>query len=185
MVIILENEIKIIYPRTIYDVINNYLEVKIKDIINEFMEYGKVILEQDFKYNLDITYDLYTYKNYISYIFYVSIFLGGAHPDNRIFTVNFDKESNKTITIDDILIKKDNLNILSTESRRLLKENKGIGKDKDSLEMLEVGTSTNKTNFRNFVFTNDGILIIFEQYQVAPYSSGVFRVVIPYELLDI
>lgn len=180
----LENEIKVVYPRTIYDTVNEYLEVKIKDIINEFMEYGKVVLEQSFKYTLYITYEQYTYQKYISYVFYVSIFLGGAHPDNRIFTVNFDKELNQIITIE-YIAKNDDLSILSQESRKKLKENNNIGKDKNSLKMLNEGTKPTVNNFKNFVFTENGLLIIFEQYQVAPYSSGVFKVVIPYKLLNL
>ena len=47
--------------------------------------------------------------------------------------------------------------------------------------MLLEGTSPKEENFKNFAFSKDGLILFFEQYQVAPYSEGSFRVVIPYD----
>lgn len=175
---------KITYPRTKYLYLNNYISLNIGKIINEFLEGGKVVAEPFFDYYLIINYDEFSYKNYLSYVFYVSIYTGGAHPDNRIFTINYDKLKNKIIKIDDIINNKALLDI-SRESRRQLLSDKNIGHDQNSLEMLTSGTTPNSENFKNFVFTDKGIVIYFEQYQVAPYAAGSFSVLIPYNLLSI
>lgn len=178
--IIIKNEINISYPRTKYPILSNEIDNRIKKFINQFMEYGKEITDFDFTYTLDITYDEYKNKNYLSYVFYTSTYTGGAHPDNQIFTINYDIEKNKLITIDDLIINDSTLLALSTESRRLLKQNQNIGKDQNSLNMLMSGTTPNKDNFKNFVFSENGLIIYFEPYQVAPYSSGSFKILIPY-----
>lgn len=179
MVIIIKNEINISYPRTKYPLLNETITKEIKTILNEFMEYAKSELEFNFTYTLDINYEEYSYNNYLSFVFYTSIYTGGAHPDNKIFTINYDILNNKIITIDDI-ISNDKLLTLSNESRKILMQNKNIEHDKNSKEMLVEGTKPLKNNFRNFVFSENGLIIYFEQYQIAPYSSGSFKVLIPY-----
>ena len=46
--------------------------------------------------------------------------------------------------------------------------------------MMYEGTKPIKDNFKNFVFTKDGILLLFNYYQVAPYSQGEFQIIVPY-----
>lgn len=50
--------------------------------------------------------------------------------------------------------------------------------------MIEDGTKPINNNFKNFAFSEDGLIIFFEQYQVAPYSFGNFEVIIPYSKLS-
>ena len=40
-----------------------------------------------------------------------------------------------------------------------------------------------ESNFNTFALTNDGLLIFFGRYQVAPYYKGEFEVLIPYKYL--
>ena len=56
-------------------------------------------------------------------------------------------------------------------------------KDIVDISMLMEGTMPNTLNYSNFVFSNDGIIIYFSYYQVAPYSSGMFNVLINYKYL--
>lgn len=177
--IIIKNEINVSYPRTKYPLLNDDITKKIKAIINEFINYSKTELEYNFTYTVDITYEEFTFNNYLSFVFYTSVYTGGAHPDNKIFTINYDILNNKIITIESIL-KENTLKNLSTESRKILLQNKEIEKDKDSLSMLTEGTTPKKENFRNFIFTENGLIIYFEQYQIAPYYKGSFKVLIPY-----
>ena len=71
------------------------------------------------------------------------------------------------------------LNIFSKISRNELMHNKDIV----DISMLMEGTMPNILNYSNFVFSNDGIIIYFSYYQVAPYSSGMFEVLINYKYL--
>jgi len=179
-VIIIENKINILYPTTTYFKLNNVIQDSISNITNKFLDYSKENLEMSTNYSLNITYESYTYGNYISYVFFISMYTGGAHPNNKIFTINFNILENKIINIDDIIKSQFTLEFLSKESRKLLGEDKNIGKDKNSIEMLINGTKPDKLNFRNFAFSKEGLVLYFEQYQVAPYSSGIFKVTIPY-----
>jgi len=52
------------------------------------------------------------------------------------------------------------------------------------LGMLESGTRPTLQNFKNFAFGDDGLILFFENYQVAPYFYGSFQVKIPYSKLD-
>ena len=68
------------------------------------------------------------------------------------------------------------MNILSKISREKLIYNKNITDTK----MMYDGTYPSYDNFTNFVFTKDGLLFFFKWYQVAPYSSGKFEILISY-----
>ena len=56
-------------------------------------------------------------------------------------------------------------------------------KDKEIIQMMIEGTSEKIENYSNFAITNNGILVFFDYYQVAPYYYGVQKVLIPYNKL--
>lgn len=175
------NNYKIItyYPKTDYPKLNNVINDKIYEYIKEFKEN---VNSSDYPinqyYSLIILYDCYEYDNYISYIFRIEDYTGGAHPNHRIYTVVYDIKNNVIITIDDLINKNQNiLNIFSENSREILKSNDKI----TSSTMLYEGTKPKKENFTNFVFSKNGIILFFPQYQVAPYSQGEFNVVLDYK----
>ncbi len=175
------NNYKIIayYPKTDYLKLNNVINDKIYEYIKEFKEN---VNSSDYPinqyYSLIILYDCYEYDNYISYIFRIEDYTGGAHPNHRIYTVVYDIKNNVIITIDDLINKNQNiLNIFSENSREILKSNDKI----TSSTMLYEGTKPKKENFTNFVFSKNGIILFFQEYQVAPYSQGEFNVVLDYK----
>lgn len=181
----MKNEIRVIYPRSKYRLLNQEFRKYIDSILQEFLEYGEVTTQLDFPYTLDTYYEKYAEKNYLSYVFFTSMYTGGAHPNNTIYTISYNQKSNEIITVTDLISKNPNiLEILSQESRVILKKYPRF-QNLDMLDMLIEGTKPNIENFRNFAFSKDGLIIFFEQYQVAPYSEGSFRVVIPYDKLNI
>ena len=79
--------------------------------IYEYYKLNKVITENinyylkdntDNYYFLYIDYKDYEYKEYISIVLYISYFTGGAHPNYEIKTINYNKNTNKFIDIDDL-----------------------------------------------------------------------------------
>ena len=52
----------------------------------------------------------------------------------------------------------------------------------EDINMLLEGTIPIINNFKNFVFS-DNIIIFFEEYQIAPYSSGIISLDIPYYMI--
>lgn len=178
----MKNEIRITYPRTEYSVLNQEIKKYIDSILKEFMEYGEAPIQPDFPYTLDTYYEKYANEDYLSYVFFTSMYTGGAHPNNTITTITYDKKENKIITISDLVNKSSNLlEFLSEESRRILKKYPSFQTPYFMEDMLLEGTEPILENFRNFAFSKDGLILFFEQYQVAPYSDGSFRVVIPYD----
>ncbi len=180
-------KLNIYYPYTSYKLLNSSIKKKIKTeidlLLDTIKEYG---VRPNQYYSLFINYDKYNYKNYVSYVFYISSYTGGAHPNNTIWTISYDEDKNKIISIDNLVKKDPNiLNTLSTFSKDALKKDKRFkDTNNDIKSMIEDGTKPINDNFKNFAFSEDGLIIFFEQYQVAPYSFGNFEVIIPYSKLS-
>ena len=167
-------EINIDFNNTKYKLLNEKINRKLDSIIKDFKKY---IPDINQTYTLEITHEYYEYKDYLSYVFFIESYTGGAHPNHKIWTITYDKNSNSIIDIDYLICKEPNiLNIFSRSSRNKLFYNKNIV---DTNMMLE-GTKPSIDNFSNFAFSKDGIILFFEYYQIAPYSSGEFKVTIPY-----
>ena len=166
------------FKNTEYELLNKVINTSLNKFINEF----KKSACDDLDYYLHITHDKYEYKDYISYVFYIESYSGGAHPNHNIWTVVYDKKNNCIVSIDTLIQSSPSiLNKFSKMSRNHLLYNKNIV---DTNMMLE-GTKPIKDNFSRFVFSKDGIILFFEYYQVAPYSSGEFKVVIPYKSIGL
>ncbi len=179
-------EIKVYYPETKFSKVNDEVNSTIDKYINEFNENVKLSTsnESNIKYSMQVTFDVYSYEYYISYVFHVVTDLGGAHPFENTFTINYNEKKNSIVSLDNLIEKnQDLLNILSDYTYNVLKNNKKIIElDDDS--MLKSGTASKKDNFLNFAFSNEGIIIFFDRYNVAPYYLGEFKVVIPYEKIE-
>ena len=182
----MKNEIRMTYPRTEYLILNQEIKKYVDSLLNAFMENGKTTVQPNFTYTLDMYYEKYLYQDYLSYVFFTSLYTGGAHPNNTIHAITYDKEKNQIITISDLA--HDNcklLEVLSEESRTILKKYPSFQTPYFQEDMLMEGTKPKLENFRNFAFSKEGLILFFEQYQVPPYSDGSFRVVIPYSKLDL
>jgi len=178
----LENEhqykIKVYYPEVSYSLLNDVIEERINDYILNFKNDIKdVDVQKNQYYTLSILYDSYSYQDYISYVFEIESYIGGAHPNHEIWTITYDIKNNSIVTIDDLIKTNSNfLEIASDISREELIINPGIV----DVQMLMDGTSPKIDNFNKFAFSENGLLFFFPHYQVAPYSSGSFIVEIPY-----
>ena len=174
-----EIRIKIDYPKTTYSLLNKNLVEQLNTVVQEFINYQKQLIQQDINYTLDIKEEKHNYKDYISYLFYITIYMGGSHPNKVIFTVNYDRRNNKMITIEDF-VKANMLNHICTESRKQLQQNTAIMQNQVLMQSMLEGINPDKNNFKNFIFGEDGLTIYFQQYQLAPYSSGIMQTTIPY-----
>ncbi len=174
-------ELKIDVPITSYENLNNIINDKIDYYVSNFKNSIDSSCYVNNCYSLIIYYDEYVYDKYLSYVLFVESFIGGAHPDHDIFTIVYDKDSDKVIDINYLIsIDSDILNKFSIYSREKLMYDKGIV----NFSMMMEGTSPNEENFSRFVFSSDGVLVYFPRYQVAPYSSGEFIVSIPYDVIN-
>lgn len=172
-------KIRIYYPNTEYGLLNETIEDKMKQYVVDF----KNNLDDSFQssdsfYTLDITYDTYHYKDYFSYVFYIFFDVGGAHPSSLIWTICYDTKKDEILTLDNISSTYPNiLQFFSQQVQNQLKTNERIS---DMGWMLE-GTKPIPENYQNFVFSKNGIFVFFPPYQIAPYSSGTFQLLVPYD----
>ena len=171
------NSIRINYPFTDYFLLNKKIREYIDFQTNNFK--NLTLDKVKTNYYLIIDYKEYGYKDIISYVFFLETYDDGAHPNNLIWTINYDKKINKIITIKD-LINSDPMILekLSSFSYNVL-SNDNAFKNSNILSMLKHGTAPTIDNFKNIVFSNNGLIIYFERYQIAPYYFGEIALTYP------
>jgi len=174
-------QLRVYYPVIDYKILNQEIDQKIRKHIEDFKkEISNVGVQLNQSYTLDILYQEFESSPYISYVFTIFQDTGGAHPISFYDTTSYNKEENKIVTIEDLV--KENpkfLEIVSKSVREQLSKNKNIV----NYNMMMEGTLPKKENFETFAITEEGYLFFFSPYQVAPYSSGKFQVLVPYSVL--
>ena len=178
-----DNNITINYPSTNYYKVNNKIKEYIDTSINDFKNI--TLNKTKTTYYLIITYKEYHYHNLISYIFFYESYTGGAHPIHLINSFVYNINTNSFVTINFLI--KNNPNILNELSNYTYKtlSNKEIFQNETVKNMLKEGTQPLTNNFKNILFTNKGLIIYFERYQIAPYYYGDYSITIPYKILNL
>lgn len=124
---------------------------------------------------------------------YIAIFMGmewylrgAAHPWHTIDTYVYDYDRNKLVSIDEMFRPGvDYMTLLSQYSYQdLLAQSKegDVGFVFDDA-MVREGTKPTAENFSRILPIKDGLMIYFNEYQVAPYAAGPQQVAIPYAKL--
>ncbi len=105
---------------------------------------------------------------------------GAAHPYHLTRTLNFDLETGQPLNLD-MLFRPDSdfLTVIAAFcSAELVTREIGF----------ELGFSSGADplpeNYRNWNLTYEGLLITFDEYQVAPYAAGMQQVLIPFDYLQ-
>ncbi len=128
----------------------------------------------DLRYNLlsppgnilSLKFDIQTY------------FTGAAHPGTTSRTVTFDLEQGRDILLGDLFVP--DADFLTPIAKYCIDQlnTRDIG-----FQGFELGATADSGNYRSWNVTPDGLMITFDEYQVAPYAAGPQTVVIPYEEL--
>lgn len=160
------------------------LEAMANAFISGFTEFRKEFPETPYnmwysKSNMEVAK---TTKSVYNMEFTLEAFTGGAHGMYLDYFYTLDKETGKQLTLKDLLAQgfETKLNTLVDMSFR---KEKGIGPDEPLTG--EKGTLfENKIEFNeNFQITDDGITFIYNQYEIAPYSTGVIKVPVTFEAM--
>lgn len=140
------------------------------------------------KSNLTIRYDvaylnpalLSLEMNFSSYI------AGSAHPDNYVLTSTYDLRNGDKVKLSDLF--QPGANYLTVLANyvipRLEADLKADSGNPDAQNWINTGAAPQTSNYDKFLIGKEGLVIIFDPYQVAPYSEGVRRVTVPYALLE-
>ena len=109
-------------------------------------------------------------------------FQGGAHALTQLLTLNFDKATGKTLTLDDVMVPgyKVKLNELLQKALMDKADCKDINElhDKGYLFSMEMYPSS------NFILGKDGITFIYNPYEIAPYALGRIELTISNATLE-
>jgi len=105
---------------------------------------------------------------------------GAAHPYHYSMTFNFDLEQGKKLSLDD-LFKPDSNYLEAVSSYCIFELSK---RDIGFYGGFEHGADPTPENYRNWNITSNGLMITFDEYQVAPYAAGAQIVNVPYEQLQ-
>jgi hypothetical protein len=117
--------------------------------------------------------------NLLSLKFIISYYMdGAAHPGSTSRTATYDLEAGQFVNLDQLFLPgSDYLGTISAYCIKTLKAS-AIGEVID-----ETGAQPTADNYRNWNITTDGLLITFDEYQVAAYAAGPQQVTVPYSEL--
>ena len=103
-----------------------------------------------------------------------SEFTGGAHPNAQMVGINVDRKTGKELTLTDALglIGMD-LGQVASSSETQLKAQLG------DAYIFPDGVQATSDNYSSFIVGTSTVSFVFQEYQVAPYSSGVQMTVFP------
>jgi hypothetical protein len=100
---------------------------------------------------------------------------GAAHPGSYSITMNYDLGQGRELALDDIFLP--NSDYLNAISNYCITE---LSKQPFFDSAFTTGADPAPENYRSWNITSEGLLITFDEYQVAPYAAGPQQVLVPY-----
>jgi len=175
--------IKVDYPKFS----NKKIDADIKKLIDKNISIIKAYpaplasIPTHYKNTLNITYEKPIISDrFISTVFYVLYFTGGAHPSTTVYTNNYDKKSGIRIKLTDVctIDGKTIAKIKDTITTDLISNLNSDG----HADLSWIKNGVNKNRLETFSVSNNRIIFYFQQYEVGPYSNGIQRVSIAYPI---
>ena len=167
------------------------LNAQVSDIVqknfeafnSEFFSAEAPAYPQAFEFDIDSS-SVYEDTNHISFLLTVYQFTGGAHGSTTLIPITYSKQTKKLLSLEEVVqpARKDWLAALSTEARKQLNAQVKKQKFSSDEDWINKGTEPTKENFAIFKLEKNSVRIIFSQYQVGPYASGMPEIVVPRSL---
>lgn len=127
--------------------------------------------------NVKVVYQQYPY---VSLATEFTEFTGGAHGMYGTNYLNFDREKNRAITLND-LFEEAKIAELTKQAEQIFRTQEGLTEGQDySGYFFENGKFVLPANFS---IRNGGLLFQYGLYEIKPYVSGVTEVFVPVEIL--
>ena len=160
--------------------VKDVAQKSLKAFNDVFFSAGAPAYPQTFELDIDSS-SVYEDAHHISFLLNIYQFTGGAHGSTTLIPITYSKQTKKSLSLEEAVqpAKKDWLNALSIEARKQLKaqvQKQTFASDED---WINQGTEPVKENFAVFTLEKNSVRIIFSQYQVGPYSSGMPEIVVP------
>ena len=115
-------------------------------------------------------------NNLLSIVMNDDIYTGGAHGTTIVTSYNFNILTGQQLFVEDIAKSQTNLNKIKDYAINELSKRDYVFNEE--LKNIEVN------NNRPFYFTKNGIVLMFQEYEVAPYAAGRPEVKIPIEVYN-
>jgi hypothetical protein len=140
---------------------------------------GQFVETNSYPWTLDISDGVYVFSSdVVSIVFTEYEYTGGAHPNSWYTTFTFDLANEKQLSLADMLVDGDaTLEVIAPLVQAQLTTMLGELSD---VSWIEQGAAPTPENYASFTLTDDGLLILFPAYQVAPYVAGPQLVTLPY-----
>ncbi|MDQ1234660.1 hypothetical protein QE450_002158 [Paenibacillus sp. SORGH_AS306] len=122
----------------------------------------------------------YNHDEKISIIYSDYLYTGGTHGMPASIDYNFDLRTGKLLHLNSVITNKKQMNNLKTSLSQSLQAKYDAGENIFQEAILDFNID-NKTTF---YFYNKGIVIRFNQYEVAPYSEGTIDIKVPYTAIN-
>lgn len=158
---------------------------------NELLNYAQKDLTQ-------LGADFYTYSHYVSLgvarhdsqvaslLSLSSVYSGGAHPNSVQTSYNLDLVNQCTLRLEDVIYEESAPQLCQLVQQKISEKFASIGDG--ALYDNYNDTIQNVMNYGNLTsywyFNNDGLVVFFNQYELAPYAAGIIKVTISYDELD-
>ncbi len=189
-----DNKTALLCVKTNYPELDNKNNRKfIKEINKEFKELSESFEEEMRGYREDISeyyvesgdIDMLPFENYLSYdvtrnygdifsvTFLAEIYLGGIHPNGIRVSYTYDTKAEKELTLSEILGKSQ-----KETDQFVIEKFYEVYAEEDLWSLEEEAPNV------SFFMDGDGLVLYFQQYQIAPYAMGFPEVRIPLDELN-
>lgn len=179
-----------------YPVVTSAIQKRSKEKINRtFYSHAKDIQKTDRKYKKQYEHDRlisaagpyyastrpfvrYNNGRLLSVSFIDESYTGGAHGMHYEKVYNFDNRSGKEYRLSDIIKNKEELQRVNTFVKKRMIDLKDRGRYDFFADAFESIDNRNG----QYYFNDQGIVLIFQEYEVAPYSNGIIHLNVPYKV---
>lgn len=170
-----QEKINTVFKTHIESSYKDYL--KLKDEMEKFKKEDKEHCKE-FPYSCEYSYNTryevkYNQDDKLSILFYDATYSGGAHGLEAVASFNFDTQTGEIYTLKDIISAESKFASLTKYVKKYMKEHQDLFFDEEMLGDFAVNEQT------QFYFTDSGIDLIFQLYDVAPYAAGHPTISIP------
>jgi hypothetical protein len=166
------------YPKTISDSITMYFKSFVEEQVNQFIDdtawAGEIESASAQSLMLDISYENVRSSTVQTYIFTVNSYTGGAHGMQFRKTFSFTK-GGQLLTLSNIF--SNGFDGLPAFAKIVQKEL--LARPNAQADWITDGASAKEENYQSFVVTDEGLTILFDPYQVAPWSDGAIDISMP------
>jgi len=151
------------------------------DFLDSFREFQKQFPDRNQSWTIERNISVSGVNNSVfSLISTEFYYMGGAHPNTTISLINFSLQTGEALELDD-LFKPGFEDPLNKVGEKIFRRKQKLKPDES---LNDAGYWFDKNNFElndNFLIKKNGLLFVFNPYEIAAYVYGAIEVFIPYK----